>query len=135
MKKKNIILGIVLLFIIIILSGVIFYIYHKYETLEEKYEELYDKDDDYDFDEDINKPLDQNNTTNNYLSRTEVLKIALKDLKINEKDIYDLDIELENKPRYNTVVYEVSFDYDYLEYEYYIDAKTGKILDSFKSRD
>lgn len=136
-KKSLIIVG-VLLLVVVFLGGVMGFLYGKYEKLEDKYESLYGDYERYDddFNEDIHKPLEENTINpQNYIVKSEILKIALNDLNITEKDIYDLDIELENKPRYKTVVYEVSFDYNYFEYEYYIDALTGKILDSFKSRD
>ena len=43
------------------------------------------------------------------------------------------DIELDYK--YGKKVYEVSFDYQYHEYEYYIDASNGDIVHFFKERD
>ena len=76
-----------------------------------------------------------NSSSSKYISRDKALQTALNNLNISKNSIYDLDIELENKVRYKKVVYEVSFDYNNYEYEYYIDATSGKILDSFKSRD
>ena len=54
-------------------------------------------------------------------------------INVKKNNLRDLDIELEYKVRYGKSVYEISFDYDYLEYEYYLDPESGKILDSFKS--
>ncbi len=76
-----------------------------------------------------------NSSSSKYISRDKALQTALNSLNVSKNSIYDLDIELENKARYQKVVYEVSFDYNNYEYEYYIDATSGKILDSFKSRD
>ena len=52
---------------------------------------------------------------------------------LNQKDIYDLDVELDYK--YNKNVYEIDFNYQQYEYEYYIDAITGTIVKSFKEID
>ncbi len=77
--------------------------------------------------------IENNNNSNNYISRDEAIDIALKDIKLSKSDVYDLDVELENK--FNTVVYEVVFDYNRLEYEYYINATDGSIIKSFSERD
>lgn len=70
---------------------------------------------------------------NDYITKDEALNIALNNINLNRVDVYDIDIELENK--YNIVVYEVDFDYQGFEYEYYINAKTGEIVKSFSQRD
>ncbi len=67
------------------------------------------------------------------ISMQKALEIALNDLKLKEKDVYDVDIELDNK--YNNTVYEISFNYNMHEYEYYIDATNGDIIHSFKELD
>ena len=130
-KSKNILI-IILTIIVILLIIAVIYLGLKNEFLEEKYEYL--KDNNYN----INLPENNNDTNNNsnnnnsnYISKDTALDIALKDLKINNNAIRDLDIEMEYKAKYGKSVYEVSFDY--LEYEYYIDPTSGKILDSFKS--
>ena len=76
-----------------------------------------------------------NNTTDNgnYISRDDALKSALEDSGITESDIRDLDIELEDK--YGQTVYEVTFDYNQYEYEYYINREDGSIVKSFIERD
>lgn len=76
-----------------------------------------------------------NNTTDSgsYISRDDALKSALEDSGITESDIRDLDIELENK--YGQTVYEVTFDYNQYEYEYYINREDGSIVKSFIERD
>ena len=67
------------------------------------------------------------------LSRSDALNIVLKELNVKERDLYDLDIELENK--YGKVLYEIDFKYNMYEYEYYIDASSGEIVHSFKEFD
>ncbi len=76
---------------------------------------------------------DRIDTTNIKISRDDALDIALKDLNIKASETFDIDIELENK--YGSVVYEVNFNSGIHEYEYYIDAKSGEILHSFKEID
>ncbi len=73
------------------------------------------------------------NNTNNYISEQDALDIALKDVGLTQNDIYDLDIELEYK--YSQTVYEINFDYQRHEYEYYINAESGTIVKSFRERD
>ncbi len=70
---------------------------------------------------------------NNYITRDEAIDIALRDIKVDRNMVYDLEVELEKK--YNEVVYEVNFDYNYLDYEYYIKAEDGSILKAFAERD
>ena len=67
------------------------------------------------------------------LTRSDALNIVLKELNVNERDLYDLDIELENK--YGKVLYEIDFKYNMYEYEYYIDASSGEVIHSFKEFD
>ena len=74
-----------------------------------------------------------NNDNNNYISKDEALQIVFKDLNIKQNDVLDLSSELEYK--YGTQVYEIDFKYNRYEYDYYVDAKTGKIVKSFKERD
>ena len=70
---------------------------------------------------------------NNYISRDNAISIALKDLKLTKNDVYDLECELDKE--FNQTVYEVTFNYKNLEYEYYINPETGKIIHSFKELD
>ena len=143
-SQKNISLIVMLLIIVIILLVVgLGFLFLKYENLEEKYDDMFE--DRYDVDYGVNNGSDKNPSTNTedtnsnssskYIAKDEVLQIVLKDMNVKHSDIYDLDIELEYKPRYGETVYEVSFDYKQFEYEYYLDAETGKILDSFKTWD
>ncbi len=139
-KTKNIlivILGIVVLVLAIavaILSVKKEFIDERYDDLEDRYEYLLEHSQNNNSNlgnSNDNDTLD--NPNNNYITRDTALENVLKDLKIERNSINDLDIELEYKVRYGTTVYEVSFDYKYYEYEYYVDPTTGKILDSFKS--
>ena len=71
--------------------------------------------------------------TNNYISRDKAIEIALNHAKLEKSSVRDLDADLERK--YNTVVYEVDFEYQNYDYEYYIDATKGTIVHSFKEID
>ena len=77
----------------------------------------------------------QNDTTNdkNYIGRDKAISIALKNIKLTKNDVYDLECELDKE--FNQTVYEVTFNYKNLEYEYYINAESGKIIHSFKELD
>ncbi len=68
-----------------------------------------------------------------YISSDEAVEIALKSLNISRENISDLDNELDYK--YNIAVYEIDFKYDGYEYDFYVNAKTGEIVKSFKERD
>lgn len=120
-KKNNLSTVLLVVIIFCLVIGIIL-LYFKYENLEEMYDVL---DDENNIEDNIEK----------YITKDEALNIVLEDLKISKSDLYDLDIELENKSRYDGVVFEVTFDYGNYEYEYYIHAVTGKILDSLKSID
>ena len=77
----------------------------------------------------------QNSTTTDkkYIGKDSAISIALKDLKLTQNDVYDLECELDQE--FNQTVYEVTFNYKNLEYEYYINPETGKIIHSFKELD
>ncbi|MEE1198228.1 MAG: PepSY domain-containing protein [Acutalibacteraceae bacterium] len=66
------------------------------------------------------------------ISKDEAKKIALKHANLTDKDISDLEIELENDNGVPT--YEVTFDTKTDEYDYHIDAATGKIVSSKKEK-
>ncbi len=72
-------------------------------------------------------------TTEKYISSQKALTIALNDIGATQSDVYDVDVELDYKYKQN--VYEVSFNYRQYEYEYYLNATTGKIIHAFKERD
>ncbi len=110
------------------------------------YNENYDDD----YYEDNNNVIDDNNqednnTTNNdnnnnnnttttkYISKDKALSIALNNAKLNKSDVYDISVELDYK--YGQTVYEIDFDYNKYDYEYYINATTGKIIHHFKEID
>ena len=91
-----------------------------------------DNDDGINVTDDI---LDTQTTTDNknYIGRDNAINIALKDLKLTKNDVYDVECELDKE--FNQTVYEVTFNYKNLEYEYYINAESGKIIHSFKELD
>ena len=86
---------------------------------------------------DTQKPAEsntQNNQSGNeskaLLTRDEVKAIALKQAKLKETDLFDLDIELDRE--FGAYLYEISFETREFEYEYDIDAQTGKIIKEHK---
>ncbi len=80
------------------------------------------------------KTYDYNDSNSSqYISHTDALEIALKSLNITKNDIYDMNNERDYK--YGVEVYEIEFKYNSYEYEFYINAKTGEIIKSFKERD
>lgn len=130
-KNKSLIIVISLLIVIIFVLAIFMaVIITKYDNLEDKYEDRYEER----YNEN-DTTINNSKTEEDYISKDKALEIVLNDLKITKNDIYDLDIEYENKNRYDGVVIEINFDYDGFEYEYYLDVKNGNILDSFKSRD
>lgn len=60
-------------------------------------------------------------------SEEEALEIALKDAKLSENDIGQFRVELERDDGY--LIYKVEFYVDNEEYDYELDALTGKILE------
>ncbi|MFV0431985.1 MAG: PepSY domain-containing protein [Alphaproteobacteria bacterium] len=67
------------------------------------------------------------------ISASSAKRIALKDAGVTSKSIrdYDLDIDRENGRK----VYEIDFKYKGREYDYKIDANSGKILRKNVERD
>ena len=130
MKKSNIIVIIILSVVVVALLILCSVLYVKNEYLEEKNENNIQDNNN------TSIPTQDNSNSNensNYISSDEALQVVLKDLKVNRSDIYDLDNELEYK--YNNQVYEIDFKYDGFEYDYYVNAKSGEIVKSFKERD
>ncbi len=130
---------VVLIGIIVLLTIGCIFLFMKVENLYERGENTSNNNGyidtpntNYDND-DFNNNTNTNQNTNNYITKDEAIDIALKDIKLTRNDVYDLEVELERK--YNATVYEVNFDYQYLDYEYYIDAVSGKILKSFSEID
>ncbi len=116
-------LGIIIIALIVALIVLVF----SYNHLENKYDNLEDM---------YNYQINHNENLNSeYINRDRAIAIALDDLNLKRNDVYDLDIELEYKSRYEKAVYEISFNNNHYEYEYFIDATSGKILDYYKSWD
>lgn len=63
-----------------------------------------------------------------YLPRGDVIQIALRHAGLKQADICDLSCKLEEEN--GVMIYQVEFEHGRYEYEYEIDAKTGKILDA-----
>lgn len=145
MKKKNdnlkfvsIILGV----IVVILLGIVIFCFG--EIFEERRElkDFYDKHY-YNVNNDVNETIENNDSTDDkqaeepasekYITRDKALDIALNNAKVKKNDVYDISVELDYK--YNQTVYEIDFNYQNYEYEYYINAESGKILHSFKELD
>lgn len=69
-------------------------------------------------------------TSSAKISAEQARKHALDHAKVNEKDARDFDID---KETHNGVLcFDISFETDTHEYEYSIDANTGKVLNSKK---
>ena len=62
-----------------------------------------------------------------YLPRGDVIQIALRHAGLKQADICDLSCKLEDED--GVMIYQVEFEHGKYEYEYDIDAKSGKILD------
>lgn len=62
-----------------------------------------------------------------YLPRGDVIQIALRHAGLKQADICDLSCKLEEEN--GVMIYQVEFEHGQYEYEYEIDAKSGKILD------
>ncbi len=145
-KENRVIIILLSVILLILILGMIF-LFYRYEKLEDKYErgiesqyniDNFDIDDDDDDDKEDNNVSDKTTkkaTSVSFISRDKALKIALKDMKLSQSDVYDIDVEFENKTTHGNYVYEITFDYKNYEYEYFVSAKTGKILASFQSRD
>ena len=87
----------------------------------------------------VNEPIDEptqdptNIDTSQYIAVDKALDIALNAANASGKSISDIDVELDYK--FGKTVYEVSFDIGQYDYEYYLDAKTGDIIKSFREVD
>ncbi len=60
------------------------------------------------------------------ITKDEAKKIALKDANLKENEITNFEIELDREN--NTLVYDISFDKGTEDYDYHIDANSGKII-------
>lgn len=67
------------------------------------------------------------NTTRNDIGMSGAKKIALQDAKLKEKDVTFVTTKSNHDD--GRKIYEVEFYYDGVEYDYEIDARTGKIVD------
>lgn len=67
------------------------------------------------------------------LTKTEARDIALKHAGLSVSQVRDLDVELDRDD--GTLHYDVDFESDGYDYDYEIDATSGKILKSQKERD
>ena len=140
-KKDNKLMVYALLIIIVILLILMIILLLRNNSTESNYTSNNNSsnlvNDEAPIDNEDNNIQDDNtqNTTqsNNYITKEKALSIALKNASLNQSDIYDINVELDYK--YNQTVYEVDFNYKNYDYEYYIDATSGKILHSFKERD
>lgn len=65
-------------------------------------------------------------SNSSYIGKDKAKEIALNNANIKEKDVYELEIELDADNGY--LVYEVDFKSQKREYEYEINAKTGAII-------
>ena len=70
---------------------------------------------------------------NGFIGRQAAIKVALAHAKLRECDVRELKCELDRED--GVMVYEVEFKKDGFEYDYDIDAKTGKVLKAKKERD
>ncbi len=71
----------------------------------------------------------QNSTTSDVkITKERAKEIALEHAKIKETDITDYEIDLDNED--GKLVYEISFESNGKEYDYDVDATTGKVTNS-----
>ncbi len=130
---KNIIILLVIVIVLLIGFG-IFFIIEFHEEREDIHDLSRDRVNNFVPSKDIDEDDYFNSTPDNqnYITKDQALDIALNDASMSKNNVYDIDIELDYK--YGKTVYEVDFDYQSMEYEYYIDALTGTIIKSFQSR-
>ena len=84
-----------------------------------------------DFDDELDnwaRPVAKND-----IGTKKAIQIALKDAGVKEKDVSELSVDYETAKNGN--YYEVEFENNNMEYEYKLDAKTGKILEREKERE
>lgn len=79
------------------------------------------------------KPATTTTTTKSKKTVAQVKKIALEHAGVKESAARDLEVELDKEG--TKVYYEVTFESGGYDYEYDIDAYTGKILHREKERD
>ncbi len=71
--------------------------------------------------------------TDEFISEAKAKEIALSDAGVNESQIRDYEIELDRER--GVYYYEINFEAGGLEYEYDIDAKSGKIARKYKEKE
>ncbi|MCD8232743.1 MAG: fibronectin type III domain-containing protein [Clostridiales bacterium] len=72
-------------------------------------------------------------TSSTYIGTAKAKSIALTDAGVTESQVRDLEVEKDKEN--GVVVYEVSFDYNGYEYDYTINATSGKIIEKEVERD
>lgn len=98
--------------------------YHSNDKLAEQVVEQSELDGDIIAEENISYSPEK------YIAVDKALDIALENIGVGREAVWDIEVELDYK--FGQVVYEVSFNYDRYEYEYYINAESGAIIKSFK---
>lgn len=68
-----------------------------------------------------------NASKSKYISIDEVKNIVFKDSKVNSSKVIDLEIDYDYDD--GIMVYDIEFIYDNVEYDYEVDATSGKIID------
>ena len=68
----------------------------------------------------------QSSSTSSQISASKAKSIALKDAGLSESQVYDLEVELDRDN--GKLHYDVSFEKDGKDYDYEINASTGKII-------
>lgn len=76
---------------------------------------------------------DSNNYTEKFITVAKAKQIAFADAKVKESQIRDFEMELDHEGKTN--YYEINFEAGGIEYEYDIDAKSGKILKKHKEKE
>lgn len=84
----------------------------------------YDVENEEDDDMDEGKVPSQNDNKTTYISKSKAKSIALNDAGVSKYYDYEIETDTVNGVR----VYEISFETSTKEYEYTINAKTGKII-------
>ena len=67
------------------------------------------------------------------IQKGKAIEIALSHAGLSEKDVYDLEIEIDHEP--NGTFWEIDFKSAGFEYDYEINAVTKEIVKSHKERD
>ena len=66
------------------------------------------------------------NNTTNFLTKEEVKEIVFTHANVNSAEVVDLEVELDEED--GTIYYDLEFDHKDKEYDYRVDALSGKIL-------